>query len=229
MASDKPAVPRRKPAPATGLWREGLSASLPVLLMAALAAATWWLVRNTPKVDDARPAAARRHEVDYDMQHFRTRRYVAGGRLQTLVEGREMRRYADDGSIEIDDVRLHAMDDGGRRYNGEARLGSADADLRVVQLTGQAKVRREAMVHQDADDAQARRDDGPLQINGEELWMDTQTQRMRSQRPVTLISDDGRMDAGTLDYDGAAGLTLLGRRVRGSYLPPGQGASGATR
>ena len=50
-------------------------------------------------------------------------------------------------------------------------------------------------------------------------------------RPVTMVTDDGRMDAGTLDYDGSAGLTLLGQRVRGSYLParPGQAASGSGR
>lgn len=237
MAEHKPAsaapaaAPRRERVPVAGLWRERLSASLPVLLMAALAAATWWLVRHTPKVDEARPAATKRHEVDYDMQQFRTRRYVAGGRLQTIVEGREMRRYADDGSIEIDDMRLHAMDDGGRRYNGEARLGTADAALRVVQLLGHARIKREATTLQDPDDGATRRADGPLQLSGEQLWMDTQTQRMRSSRPVTMVTDDGRMDAGTLDYDGSAGLTLLGQRVRGSYLParPGQAASGSGR
>ena len=47
-----------------------VSSYLPILLMALLALATWWLVQNTPQRPPAAPEAAPRHEPDYEMEHF---------------------------------------------------------------------------------------------------------------------------------------------------------------
>lgn len=205
-----PATPVRRVGRDTARWRDRLAVSLPVLLMAVLAGFTWWLVRNTPRAEAPRAARPVAHVVDYEMERFMTRRYE-GGSLRVVVEGRQLRHYADDGTVEIDEVRLRAQDAGGRLYRAQAHLGVADAELREVRLDGAARVHREA---------QPSAGTGALELRGEQLWMDTQAQRVRSQRPVQLVSETGTLTAGTLDHDGRAGVTLLGARVRGRYLAP---------
>jgi hypothetical protein len=59
-----------------------VSAYLPLLMMAALASGTWWLVRNAPSVDEPRVVAAPRHEADYVMTRFIVQRFASDGRCE---------------------------------------------------------------------------------------------------------------------------------------------------
>lgn len=203
-------------------WRERLAVSLPVLVMATLAVLTWWLVRHTPKPDAETPAQAKRHEVDYDMDGFVSWRFVADGSLATTVEGTRMRHFADDGSVEIDAMRLWAVDEGGRVFRATARLAWGDAELRHVRLRGEARVVREAQAGvQPTGGGDSRLREGWLEVLGEEIFIDTPTQGVRSTLPVTLVSEAGRVQAGNLDHDGRAGITRFAGRVKGSYWAPG--------
>ena len=78
--------------PAAAPWYARLldvgSAYLPLLLMAALAAGTWWLVRDAPVADVHRAAPPLRHEADYVMTNFVVQRFAADGSLRTQIEGR---------------------------------------------------------------------------------------------------------------------------------------------
>ena len=58
-----PAPPRTaagacRASPGPGAWANGVSAYLPLLLMALLALGTWWLVKNTPRAEAPRADAA---------------------------------------------------------------------------------------------------------------------------------------------------------------------------
>jgi hypothetical protein len=70
-----------------------VSAYLPLLLMAALAAGTWWLVGNVPPTDAPRAAAAPRHEADYVMTRFIVQRFASDGSLRTQIEGDRLRHF----------------------------------------------------------------------------------------------------------------------------------------
>src|SRR3954451_20563826 len=68
---------------ATASWPARLfdlaSAYLPLLMMAALASGTWWLVRNAPTVETPRADVAPRHEPDYEMTNFVVQRFASDG------------------------------------------------------------------------------------------------------------------------------------------------------
>lgn len=198
-------------------WREGLSSSLPILLMGVLAAGTWWLVRNTPQPDAPRRAEAPKHEVDYEMRQFVARRYAADGAQRAVVEGQVLRHYADDESIEIDAVRARGTDTQGRHIHASAQRGVSDADSTEIQLLGQAHVVRDAA--NVAADASAPRKaiDGRLELQGEALWFYPDEQRVHSDTPVLMTSEDGQITAGTLDYDARLGVAQMGQGVRGQY------------
>ena len=66
VASETAETRERRRREAWGVRLRGLFATyLPLLLMTALAAATWWLARYSPKSTDERPAQAVRHDPDY--------------------------------------------------------------------------------------------------------------------------------------------------------------------
>ena len=50
--------------------RDFVGAYLPLLLMGLLALGTWWLVKNTPRLEAPQKAAAVRREPDYTMRDF---------------------------------------------------------------------------------------------------------------------------------------------------------------
>lgn len=205
-------------------WRGSLSSSLPIVLMALLAAGTWWLVRHTPQPDAPRAAVSPKHEVDYEMRQFVARRYGSNGAQRAVVEGQVMRHYADDGSIEIDAVRARGVDTSGRHIHATAQRGVSDAENTEIQLLGQARVVREAASAPEpgssAASAPRKATDGRTELQGEALWLYPDEQRVRSDIPVTIIGDDGQIDAGTLDYDGKVGVGLMGQGVRGQYRAP---------
>mgnify|MGYP003525128348 CR=1 FL=1 len=91
-------------------WHLGqfISAYLPLILMALLALATWWLVRNTPRPDEPREAAPLRHEPDYTMQGFTLQRFAADGALRVQVQGAQMRHYPDTDTLEIDEPMIRS-------------------------------------------------------------------------------------------------------------------------
>src|SRR3954451_24775169 len=79
-----PAGPQLRPA-----WplrvRDALSAYLPLLLMALLALATWWLVKTTPTAPVLPDEVPLRHDPDYTMSQFALERFDAAGRLKVRV------------------------------------------------------------------------------------------------------------------------------------------------
>ena len=120
-----------------GNWRAGLhalSAYLPALLMALLAAATWWLVRNTPVPDAPPPEAAPRHEPDYEMSRFSLQIHRPASGVHELLEGEELRHYPDTDTIEVDQARLRATDGLGRVTSARARRAVVQGDGSEVLL-----------------------------------------------------------------------------------------------
>ena len=128
------------PAPQKQPWTWQLaqvaSTYLPVMLMALLAIGTWWLVKNTVPPSDDRPVVAPRHEPDYEMHHFSVQRYTPAGSLEAQLEGEALRHYPDTDTLEIDNVRLRAVDAEGRTSVATAQhaLSNGEQIVRRVEL-----------------------------------------------------------------------------------------------
>ena len=190
-----------------------LSLYLPVALMGLLALGTWWLVRNAPQPQDPRPAAALRHEPDYQMNGVSVRNFGPDGRLHAEVLGVVARHYPDTDTLEIDQVHIRSQGKGDRMIVATADRALSNADGSEVQLLGNAVVVREATVVNGK--AQPR-----LEFRGDFLHAWPQEERVRSHLPVTLLrGSKDRFTADSLEYDNLDQVLQLRGRVHGVLGP----------
>jgi lipopolysaccharide export system protein LptC len=212
-----PAAPRPQRSAAPRLaWHlrlvEQVSSYLPLLLMAVLALATWWLVKNTPVPEPERGNAPLRHEPDYAMSHFMVQRFAPDGALRAQIEGDEMRHYPDTDTLEIDNARIRHIGPDGHVTVATARRALANGDATEVQLQGGAHVVREALG-----------DEEPIDFRGEFLHAFLNTERVRSHLPVTVTRGGTEIRADAMEYDNLDRVVQLKGRVQATFPPPARG------
>lgn len=193
---------------------EQFSLYLPVVLMGLLALGTWWLVRNAPM--PLLPAIERQqgNQPDYFMKSFSVKSFDASGRLQSEVQGEEARHYPDSDTLEIDKARMRSVTPQGRLTVATADRALTNADGSEVQLFGNAIVTREPLPAKPGSPAQPR-----LEFRSEFLHAYTNTERVRSDKPVTLTRGNDRFTADGMDYDNLDQVVQLRGRVRGVLQP----------
>jgi lipopolysaccharide export system protein LptC len=169
--------------------RDALSTYLPLLLMAALALATWWLVRNTPGAPPERRASVDASLPDYTMRRFTLQRYAPDGRLVAKLEGREMRHYPAGDRIEIDELVLHAWAPDGRLTTATARQAVSNGRASELELKGGAEV-----IGTDEDGS-------PVEIRSEFLQAFIEQRVIRTPQPVTVRHGASQLRAVGLHYD----------------------------
>ncbi len=187
--------------------RDVLSAYLPLLLMALLALASWWLVKNSPRPvapAEERPVSS---DPDYTMSGFALERFAADGRLRLRIEGAHLRHFPATDRIEIDDVRIHAVADDGRVTLAHARQAIGNGDGSELQLLGGAEVTSE-----DANGT-------PLLMRSEFLHAFLVTERVRSHLPVQVRLGVNAGRSGGLDYDHVARRLDLTGPMRAELAP----------
>ena len=192
-------------------WRvlDTASAYLPLLLMAALALGTWWLVKNTPLFESERVLAPLRHEPDYTMSQFMVQRFAAAGAMRVQIEGDTLRHYPDTDTLEIDNPRIRAIGDDGRVTVASARRALSNHDGSEVQLSGGAHVVREATAR-----------DAAIDFRGEFLHYFQNTERVRSHLPVLVTQAGTEIRAEAMAYDNVSRVLDLKGRVRAVLAPP---------
>ena len=194
----------RQRLPWTSRVVDTVSTYLPLLLMAVLALGTWWLVKNTPLLDNERLIAPPRHEPDYTMRQFTVQRFAAAGALRVQIEGDELRHYPDTDTLEIDNPRIRATGADGRITLATAKRALSNGDGSEVQLSGGARVVREA--RDDNDEA--------LEFRGEFLHAFLATERVRSHLPVTVTQGATEIRADGMSYDNLSHVVEFKGRVR---------------
>lgn len=179
--------------PAVAPWgqrlREAVSSFMPILAMVALALASWWLVKNSPRPLQPTPEQPLRTEPDYTMSGFALERFAADGRLKLRIEGQEMRHIPATDRIEIDGVRIRAIAPDGRVTLADAQSAVATGDGSEVQLLGGAQV--------NSVDARG----VPLQVRSDFLHAFLDTEQLQSHLPVQVRHGDTLIEAAGLSYD----------------------------
>jgi lipopolysaccharide export system protein LptC len=206
------------PRPRQPLWwrlLQWLSAYLPLLLMALLALATWWLVQNTPRIAEPGEKAPARHEPDYLMERFTMQRFGSDGRVRVQLQGAQMRHYPDTDTYEIDGVTIRAEGTDGRITLASAQRALANGDATEVQLQGGARV-----VH----GAEGSGAGAPIEFESEFLHAFLATEQLRTHLPVRLLQGTSELRVGALDYDHLKRVARLGPPVRGRFMPPRRAA-----
>jgi len=198
------------------LMRRGIDRAasyLPIILTAALALGTYWLVRVAPKFASNNEPVAALHEPDFFMRGFVVKSYLPSGELRSELSGKEGRHFPDTDTLEIDDVRLRSVSPQGLVTHATANRGISNSDASEVQLFGNAVVVRAAATGPDGKPMPR------LEFRGEFLHAFTDTERVRSNKPVTLTRGTDQFTADALDYDNASGVANLDGRVRGVLQP----------
>ena len=186
---------------------------LPVILTALLALGTYWLVQNAPKLLEPGRQEAPTHEPDFFMRGFVIKNFLPSGELRSELFGKEGRHYPDNDTMEVDQVRVRAISPQGLTTRATADRGLSNGDGSEIQLFGNAVVLREAAT------AAGGRAAPRLEFRGDFLHAYLDTERVTSNKPVTLIRGTDRFTADTLDYDNLSGVANLQGRVRGQLIP----------
>ncbi|MEO8298026.1 MAG: LPS export ABC transporter periplasmic protein LptC [Burkholderiales bacterium] len=206
-----PLLPRRgasapaPPLPWTVRLIDAAGRLAPLAVMAALAVATTWLVRQTVRPEGDTPEPVVRHIPDYEMRGFTIQRHTAAGPAPSVIEGDQVRHYPDTRTLEIDQVRVSWVDAQGRRTLMRAARAVVPDDRSEVLLQGNARLVREPL----------RAGEEAFEFRGERLRFDSDTQRVRADQPVTLKQGASVFEADGLDYDHRTGVAELLGHVRG--------------
>ncbi|MFZ2294285.1 MAG: LPS export ABC transporter periplasmic protein LptC [Polaromonas sp.] len=194
------------------LW-DRMAMYMPLLMMGALALGTYWLVRNTPIFSAPDAAKEASHEVDYFMRKFTVKSFDESGKLKSEIYGTEARHFQDTDILEIDQVRMRSINPEGLVTTATANRAYANSDGSEVQLTGNAKVIREAS--QDASGKETPR----LEYRGEFLHAFLNEERVTSHKPVLLIRGADQFTGDTFAYNNLDQVAVLTGRVRGILMP----------
>ena len=127
--------------------------------------------------------------------------------------GKEGRHFPDTDTLEVDQVRWRAISDLGLVTRGSADRGLSNGDGTEVQMFGNAVVVRDAA--KTANGALLPR----LEFRGNFLHAYTDTERVTSDQPVTLLRGEDKFTADSMDYDNLSGIANLHGRVRGLLMP----------
>ncbi|WP_082536439.1 MULTISPECIES: LPS export ABC transporter periplasmic protein LptC [unclassified Roseateles] len=213
MSTALPAPAPRRHQPRAWLWRlqSLVSNYLPLLLMAFLASGTWWLVKNTPLIDEPGELAPPRHIPDYRMANFEIQRIGADGRLNVQVAGAELRHYPDTDTVEIDQVRVRAIAPDGSLAIAEAKRALSNGDGTDMQLIGNVHVRRlpagagENAVPQ-------------MEMRGEFVQALSNSEILRSHLPVTIRQGGSTLNAQNFEYRHLTGQVSFTGRAQGQIV-----------
>ena len=186
-----------------------VSAYLPLLMMALLASATWWLVRNAPPVDAPVTAPAPRHEADYVMTRFVVQRFDAAGALRTQIEGERLRHFPDDDTLEVEDARIRAIGSDGTVTLATAKRALANGDGSELQLIGDAHITRPGVGSAE-----------PIEFRSEFLQAFRNVERVRSHLPVVVTQGRSVVRAGGMEYDNLARVVDLKGRTSATFVSP---------
>lgn len=193
--------------------REAVNAYLPLLVMALLALATWWLVENAPRADADGPSTVARHVPDYTMSDFKIERFTKAGRLRVRIQGDELRHFPDTDTVEVDNPQIRAFAPDGKVTRATARLAKSNGDGSEVQLLGGAEVIREMAAASP-----------PIEFRGEFLHAYFNSEELRSHLPVMIQRGSTQLRADSLDYKHDSQLLQLKGRVRATFPAVGERA-----
>lgn len=190
-----------------------ISIYLPIAIMGLMALGTYWLVQNSPKPIAPVVEKPMRHDPDYFMKNFSVTTFAESGRLKSEVFGTTARHFPDSDTVEIDKIRIRSFDEQGRLTTATANRALTNSDATVVELFGNALLVREAQ--QDKAGKLVPR----IEFRGEYLHANTDTEHVRSNKPVQLRRGNDVFVGDTMDFDNVNQIMVMQGRVKAVITP----------
>jgi len=115
--------------------------------------------------------------------------------------------------LEIDRIRIRSYDDQGRLTTATANRALTNDDAVVVELFGNVLLVREAQP--DKSGVMQPR----MELRGEYLHANTDTERVKSDKPVQLHRGNDVFVADSMDFDNINEIIVMQGRVKGVIYP----------
>jgi lipopolysaccharide export system protein LptC len=187
---------------------------LPILLMAAMALGSYWLVRHAPVSQTTAVDRPVNHEADYFLRKFSVKTFTPQGQLKHELYGGQARHFADTDTIEVDNVRIHNFNVQGRLTTvTSANRAISNGDNSEIQLYGNASSVREAAP--DSNGVMQPR----MEFKGDFLHTFVNDERLKSHLPIAIKRGNSSFSAETLDYSNIERVISLQGRVTAVLVP----------
>lgn len=186
---------------------------LPLLVMSALAMASYWVVSLSPAPDLPKPTATASGLPDYVMTGLRARTFTAQGELRTEVTGSQLRHYPDERTVIIDRAQLRSLHPSGQVTTSQSQQLLSNDERTLWTLRGDVVVTRIGPPTP-GNPAPA-----PFRLEGQTLTYRSDTDTLSSDLPVVLIRGQDRIAGNSLAYQDGAQIADMRGRVRATLQP----------
>jgi lipopolysaccharide export system protein LptC len=191
---------------------ERIGSFFPLLLLALLAALSFWLERvlqpsGTPGT------AALRHEPDYIVDGLSATRMDELGRVKHTLRARRMTHYPDDDVTVLVDPRLVTYSQGRAPVTVTSRDAHMSGNGENVYFENDVRVVRAAVGNQ-----------SELTLETPYLHVIPDDNVAKTDRPVTIRNAMGVVNASGLELNSETRVLKLSGRVKGVYRPAGSNA-----
>jgi lipopolysaccharide export system protein LptC len=195
---------------------------LPVLLLGALAALTFWLDAQVTD-SDARRDGSQRHDPDLIIEGVRAVELDKAGNAVQTISAAKARHYPDDGTVEFEGPHIVLAQPDRPKFAVEAERGRISGDRENAYFEGNVRAVREGETRPDAEGNVA----GPIRLSTEFLHVIPRQERALTDRPVTIEEGRGIIRATGLALDNRARTVELKSGVKGTLQPPDAAATTA--
>jgi lipopolysaccharide export system protein LptC len=189
---------------------------VPLLLLAALAALTYWLDQKV-QPQRGRDAGAS-DEPDFVVDSFTATRMSPEGRPSYEVRARRMVHFPEENSARLDEPRLTHFAQKGGPVSIRADVGTLDRNGENAYFSGDVQVRRAAF-----------EDQAEMVMYTEYLHVIPELEIAKTDRPVRMVSGDSRLEAVGLELNNKTRTLKLLSQVKGTYATPPKGAPAIPR
>ena len=196
-------------------WLDRFSAWSPVLLLAGLAALTWWLDAQVADTG-ARRDGNLRHDPDLIVEGVRVVELDERGAAVQRLQAERARHYPDDGTVEFDEPRFVITQPDRPRFTVEAAKGRVSGDRENAYFEGRVRATRESDAAPGTGDGSS----GPIRLATEYLHVIPKQDRAQTDRPVTIEEPRGIIHSDGLVLDSESRTLELKANVRGTLAPP---------
>jgi lipopolysaccharide export system protein LptC len=184
----------------------------PVLLLAGLAALTYWLnAQVQPPAEHG--DGALRHDPDMYITNFHALSYDVEGHVRQSLSGKQAQHYPDDGSVDLVLPSLTVTDPGKPRMSISADAGTVSGDRDTVTLRGNVRA------VQDGASVTQGTPPGPTIVTTDMLRVTPKLSRAETDRPVTIEDPRGIIHGVGMIFDNQAHTVRLNSAVRGTLQP----------
>jgi len=201
-------------------WLDRFSAWSPALLLAGLAALTWWLDAQVADPGTRRDGNMR-HDPDLIVEGVRVVELDAAGKTVQTLQAERALHFPDDGTIEFDAPRVVMLQPDRPRFTVEANKGRVSGDRLNAFFEGSVRATRAG--EPGRADASADKPAGPITLTTEYLHVIPKEDRAQTDKAVTIEESRGIIHANGLVLDNESRTLKLKGSVRGTMAPsPGK-------